>query len=558
MREYFKNLKIGRKLILTFTVIILLYIATVAIALINIKNMSERVETLYQGPFANVQSSLQATADMQAVGRHLAVLTATDNQVDEAAYLEETKLLAQDVDRNIEELTSGYVSGEEKVQVLKEQFPDLVINRDRVLTLLEGGKDDEAFQTYMNSYEPQANKVRNTLSEVVQLSIKDAEDSMAAGQISDRRIVILILLISLIILAFTVVIEVTITRSIVLPVNEVKQAANEIAGGHLNTRLLYTSKDEMGQLADDIRETAAALNLYVSELKRNLTALGNGKLNYQTDIAFKGDFVALGQVLSEINGLLKNSIQQIGASAEQVSGGAEQVSGGAQALAQGASEQASSIEELASSINEIADSVQANADSAVKSSDAADAVGSSISESNHQMNILTDSMRQMELNSNEINQIVEEIDEIAFQTNILALNASVEAARAGDAGRGFSVVADEVRRLAAKSSEASKLTAELIKKNTEAVSSSIGAVDAAAQKLQESVQGAKEVNQMVESISQVSVQQADAIMQVRQSVERISEIVQGNSATAEESAAASEELSAQAQILKELVEKFEV
>lgn len=551
MREYFKNLKIGRKLILTFTVIILLYIATVAIALINIKNMSERVETLYQGPFANVQSSLQATADMQAVGRHLAVLTATDNQVDEAAYLEETKLLAQDVDRNIEELTSGYVSGEEKVQVLKEQFPDLVINRDRVLTLLEGGKDDEAFQTYMNSYEPQANKVRNTLSEVVQLSIKDAEDSMAAGQISDRRIVILILLISLVILAFTVVIGVTITRSIVLPVNEVKQAANEIAGGHLNTRLLYTSKDEMGQLADDIRETAAALNLYVSELKRNLTALGNGKLNYQTDIAFKGDFVALGQVLSEINGLLKNSIQQIGASAEQVSGGA-------QALAQGASEQASSIEELASSINEIADSVQANADSAVKSSDAADAVGSSISESNHQMNILTDSMRQMELNSNEINQIVEEIDEIAFQTNILALNASVEAARAGDAGRGFSVVADEVRRLAAKSSEASKLTAELIKKNTEAVSSSIGAVDAAAQKLQESVQGAKEVNQMVESISQVSVQQADAIMQVRQSVERISEIVQGNSATAEESAAASEELSAQAQILKELVEKFEV
>lgn len=558
MREYFKNLKIGRKLILTFTVIILLYIATVAIALINIKNMSERVETLYQGPFANVQSSLQATADMQAVGRHLAVLTATDNQVDEAAYLEETKLLAQEVDRNIEELTSGYVSGEEKVQVLKEQFPDLVINRDRVLTLLEGGKDDEAFQTYMNSYEPQANKVRNTLSEVVQLSIKDAEDSMAAGQISDRRIVILILLISLVILAFTVVIGVTITRSIVLPVNEVKQAANEIASGHLNTRLIYTSKDEMGQLADDIRETAAALNLYVSELKRSLTALGNGKLNYQTDIAFKGDFVALGQVLSEINGLLKNSIQQIGASAEQVSGGAEQVSGGAQALAQGASEQASSIEELASSINEIADSVQANADSAVKSSDAADAVGSSISESNHQMNILTDSMRQMELNSNEINQIVGEIDEIAFQTNILALNASVEAARAGDAGRGFSVVADEVRRLAAKSSEASKLTAELIKKNTEAVSSSIGAVDAAAQKLQESVQGAKEVNQMVESISQVSVQQADAIMQVRQSVERISEIVQGNSATAEESAAASEELSAQAQILKELVEKFEV
>ena len=129
---------------------------------------------------------------------------------------------------------------------------------------------------------------------------------------------------------------------------------------------------------------------------------------------------------------------------------------------------------------------------------------------------MTDSMRQMELNSSEINQIVEEIDEIAFQTNILALNASVEAARAGDAGRGFSVGCDEVRRLAAKSSEASKLTAELIKKNTEAVNSSIPRRGYGSPKdTQESVQRAKEVNQMVDSISQVSVQQADAVMQIR-------------------------------------------
>ena len=86
MREYFKNLKIGRKLILTFAIIILLYIATVAITLVNIKSMSDRVDTLYKGPFANVQSSLLAISDMQAIGRTLAVLTATNNQVDEAAY----------------------------------------------------------------------------------------------------------------------------------------------------------------------------------------------------------------------------------------------------------------------------------------------------------------------------------------------------------------------------------------------------------------------------------------------------------------------------------------
>ncbi|MCQ4636938.1 methyl-accepting chemotaxis protein [Anaerovorax odorimutans] len=558
MKTYFKNLKISRKLILAFSIIIILYIATVVIAISNFNSMSNRVEKLYNEPFANVQSSLQAIANLQAVGRNLTILTATDKTVDEAAYLEETKKLAQSVNDEIEQLASGYVSGEEKVSVLKEQFPQLAVKRDNVIALLDAGKDQEALTAYLNDYEPEAAKVRATLSDVVQLSIEDAEQSLEQGQRTDVRIVILISVIALVILAFTIVIGITITRSIVRPVNEVKKAANALANGDLSTQLSYTSQDEMGELADDVRATAAALSLYISEITKNMSELGKGNLNYHTDIAFKGDFIELGKVLNEISDLLRDSIHQIGVSAEQVSGGSEQVSNGAQALAQGASEQAGSIEELASSINDISDSVQSNADNAVKSSEAADAVGNSIVASNEQMKAVTDSMREMELNSNEINKIVKEIDEIAFQTNILALNASVEAARAGEAGRGFSVVADEVRRLAAKSSEASKLTADLIKKNTMTVNESIEAVDSAAQALGESVEGAKSVNRMVSTISEVSVQQAEAILQIRQSVERISEIVQGNSATAEESAAASEELSAQAQILKELVERFEI
>ena len=149
------------------------------------------------------------------------------------------------------------------------------------------------------------------------------------------------------------------------------------------------------------------------------------------------------------------------------------------------------------------------------------------------------------------------IDSIAFQTNILALNAAVEAARAGDAGRGFSVVAEEVRRLATKTAGASKLTAELVEKNSDAVSDGMDAVNLTAQTLKTSVEGARQVSHKMDKISETSVQQADAITQIRKSVELISEIVQGNSATSEESAAASEELSAQAQLLKELVERFE-
>ena len=167
-----------------------------------------------------------------------------------------------------------------------------------------------------------------------------------------------------------------------------------------------------------------------------------------------------------------------------------------------------------------------------------------------------EAIRAIRRNSDEINSIVSEIEDIAFRTNILSLNASVEAARAGEAGRGFAVVASEVRRLAAKASDAAKMTAGLVEKNSAAVDLGMEAVDTTAHTLGGSVEGAGQVIGMMTKISGLSVQQADSINQIRRSVEAISEIVQGNSATSEESAAASEELSAQAGILRELVENL--
>ena len=167
-------------------------------------------------------------------------------------------------------------------------------------------------------------------------------------------------------------------------------------------------------------------------------------------------------------------------------------------------------------------------------------------------------IEEIKKNSGEIGGIVKEIEDIAFQTNILALNASVEAARAGEAGRGFSVVANEIRRLAAKTSSASKLTAQLAQKNTVTVEEGIQEAGDTAKSLMKVVDGMQNVTIMSDRISDASVQQAEAIVQIRKSIEQISDIVQGNSATSEESAAASEELSAQAHLLKDLVERFEI
>ena len=202
----------------------------------------------------------------------------------------------------------------------------------------------------------------------------------------------MIVVLAVVSVLFTIAIWFIITRSIITPLNEVKRAANEISNGQLSARISYNAKNELGELANDMRSIVDSLSLYVSEVGKGMVALGRGKLNYKCEVAFKGDFIALAEAMEEIGGLLRDSMEQISSSAEQVSASAEQVANGAQTLAAGASEQASSIEELAASINEIADSVKENADNAVKSSELVDKVGGKVLKSDEQMRSLVKSI----------------------------------------------------------------------------------------------------------------------------------------------------------------------
>ena len=225
-------------------------------------------------------------------------------------------------------------------------------------------------------------------------------------------------------------------------------------------------------------------------------------------------------------------------------------------MSQGATEQASSIQELAASITEISNQVNQNAENAENASKKATNVGDQIISSNEHMQEMTSAMKEISEKSSQIGKIIKTIEDIAFQTNILALNAAVEAARAGEAGKGFAVVADEVRSLASKSAEASKDTSLLIEGSIQAVNKGTEIADITASQLLEVVSGAKDIVTTIDNIANASKQQANSVRQVTVGVDQISSVVQTNSATAEESAAASEELSGQAQILKELVNRF--
>ncbi len=351
-------------------------------------------------------------------------------------------------------------------------------------------------------------------------------------------------------------------ENIGIPLNDCSERLKNLAEGDLNLETIIIDQDnEIGLVANATTKIVSDFREMVNALTHILTDISNGNLDINLDDErltnlFVKDFEPMLIALNRIVDNLNDTLSQINVASNQVASGSDQVAEGAQLLSQGATEQASSIEELLATINEVSQRVNETAENAVMAKEISTASSIATDKGKEQMQEMIVAMDEISKTSNEISNIIKNIDDIAFQTNILALNAAVEAARAGEAGKGFAVVADEVRNLAAKSAQSAKDTAELIEKALAAVENGTMIVSETAKSLDDVVTGAYKSAKVIQEIADASNEQAQHIGQVNIGVEQISSVVQNNSATAEESAAASEELYGQSQMLKALIEKF--
>ena len=372
-------------------------------------------------------------------------------------------------------------------------------------------------------------------------------------------IIILVLLVLVIVISF--LLAVRIARSLSGPIRTFVHRLELLSHGDLTTPAPeFNRKDEIGILSDATARIVSTLNELFGDISHVLgeMAQGNFKVTSQNYDIYEGDISVVLESMRHIIRSLSSTLRQIDTAAEQVSTGADQVSSGAQSLAQGATEQASAIEELSATSTEINSGAQSNREMAKAASDKANMAGTQVALSNTKMKELQQAMTAILDGHQEIGQIITAIENIAFQTNILALNAAVEAARAGSSGKGFAVVADEVRNLAAKSDQAAKQTKELIEHSAANVATGSQLSQEVSAALDETATLTGEAVDLIDQVMNNIVSEADSIAQITDGIEQISSVVQTNSATAEESAAASEELSSQAQLMKSLVDRFQL
>ena len=321
----------------------------------------------------------------------------------------------------------------------------------------------------------------------------------------------------------------------------------------------YGRSDEIGMIARTTHHVCGCLRKTIEDVDRILGEMAGGNLAVdvtQNESYYIGDFKALSASIQSIHANLVRIIRDISQVAGQVDTGADRVSAEAQVLSQGTVEQASSIEGLVTNVTSIAAQIQT---SAARCGSASDLVGKATgyaAEADTKMELLKEATRNIDQSSAQIVTVINTIEDIAFQTNILALNAAVEAARAGSAGKGFSVVADEVRSLAAKSAEAAQNTNSLISRSIQDVKTGTESTDLAVSAMKVINGCIQSIEALMGEISAASVQQSEMIEMVEKGIKEISAVVQANSTAAEKSAAVSKELSNQARTLNGLISRF--
>ena len=359
----------------------------------------------------------------------------------------------------------------------------------------------------------------------------------------------------------SVLVLINTTNRFINPIKQCITRISDLAKGDLLSPIpTIKSNDEAGLLANSTNTIVHALSNLVQDECYTLGEMAKGNFTAvsQNPEVYIGDFNPILTSISVISQNMNETLYKIEGASSLVSNEAIQVSNNSQTLAHGASEQSESIQKLSDAMENMAKQVSDCAHVARETKEFSVQTGKEIEHGSQLMLGMKLAMEHISHSSQEISKIIKSNEDIATQTNILALNATVEAARAGAAGAGFAVVADEVRNLANKSADNVKQTEALISQTLQDVEKGTQITEETGTSFNKIVEGVARTVDSVGEIAETMDAELEEVEKVSSTVSSISDIIQNTSAVSQESAATSEELSAQAQMLRDLLAKFQI
>lgn len=358
------------------------------------------------------------------------------------------------------------------------------------------------------------------------------------------RELITIIIIGVISIIVAGIVSLILSKRIAGPIGVMSKRMKLFADGDLHTPMPdIKSNNEIGVLYDSLKDSIDSLSSYVSDISGTLGSMADGDINIAVNMEYVGDFAPIKKSLNEILDSLNNVLGVIVRSAKEVDLMSEQMAASAEELSSNTIEKAATTDELDVTFKNIKDSLNATAENTANALERASTVQSQISLSSDEINAMRQSMADISESADSIGNIIKSIDDIAFQTNILSLNAAVEAARAGESGKGFGVVADEVRELANKSAESAKESESLINNSLRAVERGESTAENSWVQINQAQALVEEVANLIKEIQETSAKQALGATDIYQGISQLNGIIQNDSAMSEQNASQSQELS---------------
>ncbi len=362
---------------------------------------------------------------------------------------------------------------------------------------------------------------------------------------------------TLAVLGVSILLVLRLARSISVPVKHVTDRMIALSDGDLHADVLpVNTGDELEIMTQTLKDTLESMNRYISDIQQVLTQVAKGDLRTGPQVDYKGDFTLIRGSLLTITESMNETLLGFRAAADRLTDMAEELSGQSAQLHQASLEQNRSTEELVHEVSHVKERLEDVTESSDRTRSQTEAITQRIQSANQQMAALSSAMDDISANAQQITKIAKDIEDIAFQTNILSLNASVEAARAGAAGKGFAVVASEVKQLAAKSAEAAQSATEMVNNTKAIIQTGVELTADTAGSLRAISDVSAQINTISDRLAEAVQGQKTALIAMEARIAAISDIADRNMQNAGETELSSGSLAKEAEALQAQVRKF--